>query len=584
MKTISIIYFLLFPAILFAQTKSTVTEDDGYTWTKVEYPSGKMGAESPQGHTLIAESEGFDRIYYSKGFLMGTDSRLIDFDENGDLVNPYFGYYTKDGRCIIAPKEYDSAYVNSESGLPEYIYIKKNDLYGVMDSEGNILLPCISYSYPYYGDSGFEIKNSEGKYELTGITLPGADPTARATKLPQTATDGYSWTRLRNGSMQNGALNHKGEYVIPMIYSSVKYLPSNTQGQYGIFAVTTEDDIIGWYDINGLPFIPVSEGYTYIRPVGIGNYAFIKTPQTDDEGVYETALGEIIPPGKYDEISWKKDGYFFTIEKDDLYGVVDWLGHQVLPPSYPTPLTREDDGFTFLDDDYNDVYAIHGVFADSPERTAEKFQRAYSSSGPQAIALYREVILMDPIGKYGYLSSCYNNIGNEYLSLGNREMAEENIRKALEIEPNRAEFLSNLENVLQSSHLGNEGNSPSRASGWDIAFGILNSFADAASTFNAATNSYLPPSQSSSLRRNEGSSRRSSKQSHVAKPKGNAFSHSVNERTSRNTYNNYVSQLIDMKTYPERYNDSQRRQIQSSMRSIRQEWGFPKSEWEDWTP
>lgn len=54
------------------------------------------------------------------------------------------------------------------------------------------------------------------------------------------------------------------------------------------------------------------------------------------------------------------------------------------------------------------------------------------------------------------------------------------------------------------------------------------------------------------------------------------------------TYDNYISQLIDMKTNPRRYSDSNRISIQNSMRDIRQKassYGnnvISKSSWEDW--
>lgn len=50
-----------------------------------------------------------------------------------------------------------------------------------------------------------------------------------------------------------------------------------------------------------------------------------------------------------------------------------------------------------------------------------------------------------------------------------------------------------------------------------------------------------------------------------------------------NVYNDYVDQLIHMKTWPEKYySDDQRKKIQKTMKMLRERNGFPKSEWEDW--
>lgn len=59
-------------------------------------------------------------------------------------------------------------------------------------------------------------------------------------------------------------------------------------------------------------------------------------------------------------------------------------------------------------------------------------------------------------------------------------------------------------------------------------------------------------------------------------------------RNASKVYDSYVSQLVTMSTYPEKYyNDNERKRIQSEMKRIRKDWekkGFniTYSEWEDW--
>lgn len=71
--------------------------------------------------------------------------------------------------------------------------------------------------------------------------------------------------------------------------------------------------------------------------------------------------------------------------------------------------------------------------------------------------------------------------------------------------------------------------------------------------------------------------------------KNNASASSaLNERSLIDAYNGYHGQLSDMKTWPERHNHTQRKNIQNKMREIRQElknkYGrtISKSEFEDW--
>lgn len=66
------------------------------------------------------------------------------------------------------------------------------------------------------------------------------------------------------------------------------------------------------------------------------------------------------------------------------------------------------------------------------------------------------------------------------------------------------------------------------------------------------------------------------------KQKSGTAASAQNEMFNRNTYNDYVTQLIDMSTFRDRYDDNQRKKIQRSMKQIREKYGFPKSEWEDW--
>lgn len=64
--------------------------------------------------------------------------------------------------------------------------------------------------------------------------------------------------------------------------------------------------------------------------------------------------------------------------------------------------------------------------------------------------------------------------------------------------------------------------------------------------------------------------------------KSNAIASAQNERVAQNTYHDYVTLLIDMNTFRDRYDDNQRKGIQRSMKQIREKYKFTKSEWEDW--
>lgn len=69
-------------------------------------------------------------------------------------------------------------------------------------------------------------------------------------------------------------------------------------------------------------------------------------------------------------------------------------------------------------------------------------------------------------------------------------------------------------------------------------------------------------------------------------PPVSKYPYTLKNRDS-NVYQDYEGQLSSMKTFPERYDDQQRRSIQMKMKQIRTKWeqkGFKMyhSEWENW--
>lgn len=63
----------------------------------------------------------------------------------------------------------------------------------------------------------------------------------------------------------------------------------------------------------------------------------------------------------------------------------------------------------------------------------------------------------------------------------------------------------------------------------------------------------------------------------------------ANYQSQKMVYSNYESQLVKMKTYPEKYNDSQRRDIQAKMKKVRETiinhgGTCAQSQWEIWQP
>lgn len=116
----------------------------------------------------------------------------------------------------------------------------------------------------------------------------------------------------------------------------------------------------------------------------------------------------------------------------------------------------------------------------------------------------------------------------------------------------------------------------------------VNTVLSAANDLATQINNYKAPSSASTTSDYSGSSSSTSKSSPGRKHDPYAASHEANKQNAENIYRRYSNQLIDMNTNYERdYNDSQRRQIQASMKKIRTEWEqkgytFWHSPWENW--
>lgn len=65
-------------------------------------------------------------------------------------------------------------------------------------------------------------------------------------------------------------------------------------------------------------------------------------------------------------------------------------------------------------------------------------------------------------------------------------------------------------------------------------------------------------------------------------PRSTSVASVQNERNDRKAYNAYVDQLSKIKTGLDPYDDNSRRFIQSKMKVLRNRWGLPMNELENW--
>jgi len=145
-------------------------------------------------------------------------------------------------------------------------------------------------------------------------------------------------------------------------------------------------------------------------------------------------------------------------------------------------------------------------------------------------------------------------------------------RKALTIDPNNKEAAEHLATAQEKK----EREEQIRAAIYSIASSLNNALESTSQALNVSTSSTTYSGNAS------GSSR-----SNVSTTSDDKRNNSSYWWSLKDAYYNYENQLSKMKTYPETYNDSDRRYIQSKMKEIRnklQQSGYTlnKSQWEDW--
>lgn len=167
--------------------------------------------------------------------------------------------------------------------------------------------------------------------------------------------------------------------------------------------------------------------------------------------------------------------------------------------------------------------------------------------------------------KIGRIISEAANKGNQNLHYS---QALPFYERAIELNPDFGQAQMNAERMRNAlANLKDDGPSP-------FMIGMT-------SVLQIANNFVQLRSQQHSFSSQTNESGKETKQKKV-KQKSETAASAKNEMLDRNTYNDYVSQLIDMSTFRDRYDDNQRKSIQRSMKRLREKHGFPKSEWEDW--
>lgn len=477
--------------------------------------------------------------------------------------NKYVGAISASGDTIIPiSRQYHS--LDYRPNQKEFIVWKKDNakpfsdghtglgLKGICNLEGKEIIPPIFY----------EIKHNDKYYEVCYKT---------------SKKQGYF-----NNGLQ-GVYDNNGKEIIPPIYYKVKY---KERPDRGYFIVELEDKKgCGILDVFGRTVVEPNKIYKTILSMddpGGPNYFFYskgsKYPHIDAE-LPMAKLPKRGEPSLSLEEYLKKS----TLTYQGDYGINVTNGkYQLVNDSDRVMTERLYDYIGFLPED--SIYMakignISTVLDMRGKEIASILSEMYSvaletEDVSDQIEIYHTMINLDDENKEGYKSLAYYNLGTVYESTGDTYTARKMYSACRRCDRNNQLAQESIERV----------DAQRKAEEKQLRAERLRKIADALAGINNALENYNNFRQSQQSLKSVSSSKNTQPTANIdsRNSKGNAVSKSVNERQARYAYNENVTLLIDMNTFRDRYNDSQRRNIQNSMRHIRQQWGFPKSEWEDW--
>lgn len=212
----------------------------------------------------------------------------------------------------------------------------------------------------------------------------------------------------------------------------------------------------------------------------------------------------------------------------------------------------------------------------SRHTAAEYFEAAQKSKGKRQKEMLKQALYQDPVNRQGIGKQAAGILSDIYFGKKEYNTSAQYAATMLGMSPLNEDGKDKLNRANLAV--------AEKAARKQRRIERFNKFGQNAQAFSAALAANAAAMNgSSSTNYSQGSSTVSSQSS---KKKKNTKSTSVgsaqNERTDRRTYGNYVDQLSRMKTGLDSYDDSTRRNIQSKMKEIRQRWGFPMNELENW--
>ncbi|MEC5142137.1 WG repeat-containing protein [Chitinophaga sp. 180180018-2] len=286
-------YFRLFSTDIY-----TIGEDDESYIQFVEVLKG--GIE--KNNTLIREAIAAD------------DPLLLDkclFSSAAGSIQSFRQYLN------MALYDYGWALIRSSAHPSQNMLFEENELLGIKDSLGDILLPAeydAIYEYPFYGE--LAVVSKDGKYGYINRRAKLVIPCSYDEAFE--FFGGYARVVI-NGKF--GAIDEDGEIVIPAIYEDASVLDG------GVFAVKKENEwgIVVASGAVMLPFQPAES----ITPIEGGSHVYFRVETPAGDSLFFTHRFKPLSVQPDDKIAVA--GGYYVITRGDKTALLDVTGEELLP-------------------------------------------------------------------------------------------------------------------------------------------------------------------------------------------------------------------------------------------------------------
>ena len=465
-----------------------------------------------------------------------------------------YGFINKKGEFVIPPT-FDYAVNFGDDMLAT---VKMDGKYGAIDFLGDTIVPC-----HYLSEEGMKllpIKNKEYKQA--------------AKKVRVLYDDGFyddiiSELNAVSDSMAN-------------IFRDSAYVPSmprdiciRAKGSLYGLGVVGNDTL--WR------FPPIVHG---IQDIGEGYFKMIYRGKVGLADAY----GRLLIPCEFEEIVFTPGKRVVLARADDCYPVEKGVGLFDIAGATILPCVLDSISPTFVGGRaFAEMLGVEGS-VDKYGQIGDDFMEALldvsvKGDGLNSPVAYKRLIALRPV-----CAAAHNNLGIFYLEMEEYKEGIRCLKLANKLAPGNEQIAENLEQAKadrKERRYNRVLNALSVAGAIvDVAATTVSNISGSDySTSTAAT----VPTGTYGNGSNGDDGKKKSRAASTSTSDRDVRWMQANYQAQKRTYSNYESQLIQMKTYPEKYNDSQRRQIQSKMKQIRETiishgGTCSKSSMETWRP